>query len=210
MMATSASKRAASSAVEFGAEELVFLDSALTLYPGFASHRLAESWFSELLAMVPWTQPRVRLFGREMASPRLAAWFGDDGAVYCYSGVRHEPMAWSTTLATIKQGVEQLCGEGFNSALLNLYRDGRDSMGWHSDDEPELAPTAAIASVSLGAQRRFRLQHRKHRYRRIEIPLVGGSLLVMRPPLQSEWRHCIPREAGIGEARINLTFRNIR
>lgn len=210
MMAMNALKVVANSAVERRSEELIFLDGALTLYPKFAGHRFAESLFSELLATVPWTQPTVRLFGREIVSPRLAAWFGDDGAAYRYSGVRYDPIPWSTTLATVKKSVEQACGEGFNSALLNLYRDGRDSMGWHSDNEPELAPAAAIASLSLGARRRFRLHDRKHRYRRIEIPLVCGSLLVMRPPLQSEWRHCVPREAGIGEARINLTFRNVR
>jgi alkylated DNA repair dioxygenase AlkB len=181
----------------------------LTLYRDFLGSREAGAWFGELLDCIPWTQPKVRMFGRETDSPRLAAWFGERGVTYTYSGSTYQPLAWPPTVQTIRQRVERICRQHFNGALINLYRDGRDSMGWHRDDEPGLVPGAAIASVSLGATRRFRLHHEKNRHWRFEIPLEAGSLLVMEPSIQCEWRHSIPREPTVEAARINLTFRTM-
>lgn len=189
---------------------VAFLGGALVWIPRFAAAGPAAAWFDALFEETPWVQPRVRLFGRELPSPRLAAWFGDPGAAYTYSGLRNEPLPFSPTLAAIRQAVEAALGESFNSVLLNLYRSGDDAMGWHSDDEPELDARASIASLSLGGPRNFRLRHKRHRHWRIEIPLAGGALLVMKPPFQDEWSHAVPRERRPLPPRINLTFRKIR
>ncbi len=185
-----------------------YLDGALSYRAGFAG-AAAPDWRRALLRDTPWSQPRVRLFGRQLDSPRLACWYGDAGAVYTYSGQRNRPRPWTPLLEEIRRAVEHDSGEIFNSVLLNLYRDGDDRMGWHADDEAELGEQPLIASLSLGACRRFRLAHRRRRQRRCELLLGDGSLLLMRPPLQSEWRHCVPREPAVTAARINLTFRRV-
>ncbi len=186
-----------------------FLDGLVEYRPGLFDDVEAGFLLRRLRATLHWRQPRVRLFGREVDSPRLAAWYGDAGAVYTYSGLRNEPLPWTATLDAIRNSVERATGATFNSVLANLYRDGGDSMGWHSDDEPELLPEAPIASVSLGCPRRFRLQHKRHRHLRLEIPLAPGSLLVMRAPMQQSWRHAVPRERGVEGERVNLTFRRV-
>jgi alkylated DNA repair dioxygenase AlkB len=140
--------------------------------------------------------------------PRLSAWYGDAGAVYTYSGLRLEPLPWTPVLLEIKQATERLSGTRFNSVLLNLYRDGQDSMGWHSDDEPELGPEPVIASVSLGALRRFVFQHKKRRWR-IALDLEPGSVLLMAGATQHHWRHALPKTRRPVAPRINLTFRTI-
>jgi alkylated DNA repair dioxygenase AlkB len=187
-----------------------FLGGLLSYDPEFVSARQAGHWFDQLLEGLDWTRPTVRLFGREISSPRLSAWHGDPDAIYTYSGNRNEPAPWTGTLQCVRECVESACNTGFNSVLANLYRNGTDSMGWHSDDEPELDDASVIASVSLGCTRKFRLQHRRHKHRRMEMLLGPGSLLVMRPPMQRHWRHAVPRENGVTGARINLTFRRIR
>ncbi len=185
-----------------------YLDGALSYRAAFAG-AAAPDWRRALLRETPWSQPRVTLFGRQLDSPRLACWYGDAGAVYTYSGLRNRPLPWTPLLQEIRRAVERDSGETFNSVLLNLYRDGEDRMGWHADDEAELGDAPVIASLSLGACRRFRLAHRRRRQRRCELLLGDGSLLLMRPPLQSEWRHCVPREPAVTDARINLTFRRV-
>lgn len=154
----------------------------------------------------PWRQPIVTLYGRQIASPRLSAWYGDPRAVYTYSGLRQEPVPWTSTLQRVREHVETLAGTRFNSALLNWYRDGRDSMGWHSDDEPELGRNPVIASVSFGATRRFLLQHRKQRLR-VELRLEDGDVLVLSGATQHYWRHHVPKTRAPVGGRINLTFR---
>lgn len=186
-----------------------WLDGLLDYHADAVDAATAAHWFQVLRDSLDWQQPKVTLFGRTHASPRLAAWHGDAGAVYTYSGLRNEPAPWTDCLAQIRQRVESLSGASFNSVLVNRYRDGNDAMGWHSDDESSLDPDAPIASLSLGAARRFRLKHRRLGQWRGELRLEGGSLLVMHPPMQSQWRHAVPREAGAGE-RINLTFRRVR
>jgi len=186
-----------------------WLGGLLEYHPVALASDLAEAWFRALRDNARWTRPKVRLFGREIDSPRLAAWYGDPGARYTYSGLANEPMPWIEPLPEARRLAERLAGASFNGVLLNFYRDGGDSMGWHSDDEPELDPRAPVVSLSLGAARRFRLRHRRLAERRLELELAPGSLLIMHPPLQREWRHAVPRQAGAG-VRINLTFRRIR
>lgn len=172
----------------------------------------AAALFSELRASVPWEMHRIRLFGREVDSPRLSCWIGDADAAYRYSGARFEPRPWPVALAALRERLERelgggSTGAGFNSVLANLYRSGRDSMGWHSDDEPELGPAPVIASISLGATRRFVLKHRREPARKLALDLPPGSLLVMAGETQRNYRHALPRTAKAVGERINLTFR---
>ena len=171
-----------------------------------------ERWFAALRDETRWRQEEVVIFGRRRRTPRLSAWHGDEGAAYSYSGLKLHPEPWTKTLLAIRRRVESVAGAGFNSVLLNYYRDGLDSMGWHSDDEPELGRTPLIGSVSLGATRRFQLRHKTFAGLRTAMDLPGGSYLEMGGSTQRHWRHCVPKvtaRAGAGP-RINLTFRTIR
>ena len=165
--------------------------------------------FAVLQRETSWQQQVITLYGRAIASPRLSAWYGDPGAVYSYSGLRLEPASWTPTLRMIRERVEDLAAARFNSVLLNLYRDGQDSMGWHSDDEPELGRNPVIASVSFGAARRFLMQHRKRRLR-VELLLEDGDVLVLGGATQYYWRHHVPKTRQPVGSRINLTFRSIQ
>jgi alkylated DNA repair dioxygenase AlkB len=169
----------------------------------------ADRAFTSLLAGVPWKQEHVVLFGRRIAQPRLSCWMGDPGAVYTYSGATFEPSPWVEAAAAIRRRLEAATGALFNSVLLNLYRNGADSMGFHADDEPELGDAPVIASVSLGATRRFVLRPRRRRGSTptMRLPLDHGSLLVMRGETQKLWSHGVPKEPQVAGARINLTFR---
>ena len=168
---------------------------------------LAQDWFRRLHSEVPWERHHLRLFGREVDSPRLSCWIGDADAGYTYSGTHFTPHPWTPACAELREKISVLCGERYNSVLCNLYRDGRDSMGWHSDDEPELGAQPRIASLSLGATRRFRLRHRRDPDQRLELDLAAGSLLLMAGATQRNYRHDLPKRARVTEPRINLTFR---
>jgi alkylated DNA repair dioxygenase AlkB len=194
-----AERRCAGERLEFPDGEGVWFRRAFT--PGESA-----DLFAVLRRETPWRQPVITLYGRSIASPRLSAWHGDPGAVYSYSGLRLEPEPWTPILRIARERVEMLAGTRFNSVLLNLYRDGRDSMGWHSDDEPELGRNPAIASVSLGAARRFLMQHKKQRLRR-EWLLEDGDVLVLSGATQHYWRHHVPKTRQPVGPRINLTFR---
>ena len=169
----------------------------------------ADASFASLLAQVPWEVHRIRLFGREVDSPRLSCWIGDAGTAYTYSGKRFAPHAWPAVLQSLRARLVLGLGIDFNSVLANRYRDGRDAMGWHADDEPELGPRPVIASLSLGATRRFVLKSRGAPVQRLALDLPHGSLLVMRGETQRHYRHALPRTARPVGERINLTFRRI-
>jgi len=169
----------------------------------------ADSLFRELRAGIDWQQEDIVMFGRRRRVPRLVAWHGDPGATYRYSGVTHEPRPWTPALRRIQRRVEELTAQRFNAVLLNLYRDGRDGMGWHADDEPELGPDPAIASVSLGATRRFRMRHRRRKQQVLDLELEHGSLLLMQGPTQHHWVHALPKTTRPVGERINLTFRRV-
>ena len=147
--------------------------------------------------------------GREVPSPRLSCWIGDPDAVYGYSGTRHSPHPWHPALQALRMRLRSELDVDFNSVLANLYRDGADGMGWHSDDETELGPEPVIASVSLGGVRRFVLRHRRDATRRLALDLPDGSLLLMRGATQRDYRHALPKTARAVEPRVNLTFRRI-
>ena len=170
----------------------------------------AVQWLAQLRDTIPWEVHRIRIFGREVDSPRLSCWIGDAEANYTYSRTRFEPHPWSTSLDALRQRVEAVCEARFNSVLANLYRDGNDSMGWHSDDEGELGSRPVIASLSLGAARSFRFRSRdeKRAVRSLELP--SGSLLCMAGDTQRLYQHDLPKRRGLTDARLNLTFRYIR
>lgn len=188
--------------------------------PG-AELQLAMHWLSEVEAdglltdlgeSIPWEIHRIHMFGREVDSPRLSCWIGDAGAGYTYSRTRFEPHPWTPLLASLRVRVEVACGARFNSVLANLYRDGRDSMGWHSDDEAELGVRPVIASLSLGAARSFRFRPRAVAPGRREVralELSHGSLLRMGGDTQKLYQHGLPKVSAAIGARINLTFRYI-
>lgn len=182
----------------------------LALDDGWMAKPEADALFAALRHAIPWEVHRIRLFGRDVDSPRLSCWIGDPGTGYTYSGAHFEPNPWPVALRAIRA---RLAGElrvDFNSVLVNLYRDGRDSMGWHSDDEPELGAQPVIASLSLGATRRFVLKHRSDPAQKVALDLPHGSLLLMRGATQANYRHALPRTAKPVGPRINLTFRQIQ
>lgn len=190
-------------------ESILIKDAELEYWPEFLSDKEAADYLSKLLKITDWQTETIRIAGVERLVPRLTAWYGEPGASYSYSGVLHHPTAWNQELLALKEQIEQCCGESFNSALLNLYRNGKDSVAWHSDDEPELGQQPIIASLSLGAPRSFRLKHKKDSHLRHKLTLTSGSLLVMRGDTQQCWSHQVPKEPAVTEPRINITFRNI-
>ena len=179
----------------------------ITYVHHFLDGVLARQVESELRSDIEWEQHRIRLFGKMVDCPRLSAWYGDPGKTYGYSGVSHEPKPWVPILRDLKGRIEEAARTAFNSVLLNRYRDGSDSMGWHSDDEPELGPNPVIASLSLGARRKFRFRNRADHSKTTDVWLDHGSLLIMRGGVQAAWHHAIPKTKRIETERINLTFR---
>lgn len=166
-----------------------------------------------LVASLPLKSERLRILGRDVATPRLTSWHGDPGASYGYSGRHFDPNPWTADLDVVRDRLEALLGVRFNSVLANYYRDGRDSMSFHSDAEPELGPNSPddvlIASVSLGAPRRFVLQSKATKERRV-FELGEGSVLVMGGAVQRYWRHGVPKTSRKVGPRLNLTFRIVR
>jgi len=178
----------------------------LDWFPHWLEPERAASALIHLIDEVMWKQDMIGTPGGPKRLPRLTAWQGEPGAVYVYSGIRNEPLAWTPTVRELKVALEVTIGATFNSVLLNRYRDGADSMGWHADREPELGNEPVIASLSLGAARRFDLRHNESGAMR-SFELTSGSLLVMRGQTQAHWRHRVPKVPGLRGERINLTFR---
>lgn len=173
--------------------------------------RPADSILDELIRDTPWRQESVTVWGKSYPQPRLVAWYGDPGCVYAYSSIRLEPLPWTERLLALRARVERAAGHSFNSVLLNYYRDNNDSMGLHSDDEPELGPRPVIASLSLGEERTLIFKCKTDKRRQpIRLTLGSGSLLVMKGDTQANWKHGIEKETRPCGPRVNLTFRRIR
>jgi alkylated DNA repair dioxygenase AlkB len=185
-------------------------DGIVELIPGFVPEARCAATFEALRAALPFEAKAIKIFGREVMQPRLTAWIGDEGAVYRYSGTYNVPQPWPDALVPLRAAVTEACGVAFNSVLCNLYRGGSDSMGMHSDSEPELGRNPVIASLSLGAARRFQLRHRKRRGVGLDLDLPDGSLLIMSGALQHHYRHGVPKQPRIEGERLNLTFREIK
>lgn len=185
-------------------------DAALDYYSGWVDSETADAWLQEFINATPWLQPEIHIYGRLVAVPRLVAWYGDSDAGYRYSGLRHEPLPWTPLLQDVRARLESQTGHRFNGVLLNLYRDGRDAMGWHSDDEAELGDCPTVASLSLGAERRFDLRRKGTGRIQHSLVLGHGSLLVMSGATQHHWQHQIARTSKVLQPRLNLTFRLIQ
>lgn len=175
------------------------------LGPVFA-HAESEDFFQELFGTSAWEHDEVILFGQRRVLARKVAWHGDDNFTYSYSGTSKKASPWSPALLRIKARVEERCEHRFNSCLLNLYHDGTEGMGWHSDDEKTLGRNPVIASVSFGAERVFKFRHRESK-EVVPVVLEHGSLLVMKGETQHHWFHTMPKSKKITTPRINLTFR---
>lgn len=178
----------------------------VTWHPSWLAPGAAAEALARIIAEADWRQERIRTPGGWVDQPRLTAWQGDEGAVYIYSGIQNIPQPWTRQVAELRDAISALCSVRFNSVLLNRYRTGTDSMGWHADHEPELGPEPVIASLSLGATRRFDLRHNATGVVR-SFQLTSGSLLVMQGKTQAQWRHRVPKEPAVSGERVNLTFR---
>lgn len=181
----------------------------LSLHKHFYQPTEADALFNALLAKIAWAEENILIFGKWVKVPRLMCWYGDFNACYRYSGVDHAPEPWLPELLPVKSKIEQQCRSTFNSVLANLYRNGNDSMGCHSDDEKELGEDPTIASLSLGDGRLFRLHHKKSK-QTINLNLGHGDLLVMGGTCQRKWMHSVPKTKAIKTPRINLTFRKVK
>lgn len=191
-----------------GPRELLPDDGSAVLHPWVLGDRSASDVMDRLMAEVPFAQHTIRVFGVDHAEPRLVSWHGDPGAGYSYSGLAMTVNPWTPTLTELRGVCESIAGTTFNSVLVNLYRDGNDKVGWHADDEPELGAEPVIASLSLGATRRFRFRHRDSGAS-IACELESGSLVVMSGLSQRCWVHEVPRQRRVTSPRINLTFRRV-
>lgn len=189
-------------------ETLINRDGEVIFYQEIFNDKQSEYLLNILQNEIAWRQDYIKMMGQILPLPRLTAWYGDSDKSYTYSGINMNPLAWTDTLLYIKERAETLAGTKFNSVLLNFYRDGRDSVAWHSDDEPELGKNPVIASVSFGSTRKFSLKH-KQEEDIINLELTSGSLLIMRGATQHHWLHQLPKTNHNISARINLTFRNI-
>ena len=185
-------------------------DADIKLFDEFFTQKESESLYKNLIEKIEWQQYPITLFGKTMNQPRLTAFYGDEGKSYSYSSLHLKPMPWNEDLKLIKTKIEKVTNTVYSSVLLNYYRDGGDSMGWHADDEKELGKNPTIASVSFGATRSFQLKHNnKIELKKFDIPLTNGSLLLMKGTTQHFWKHQIPKSAKPLSPRINLTFRLI-
>jgi alkylated DNA repair dioxygenase AlkB len=185
-------------------------DATISYHPHFFSFEKSNELFQKLITEIPWQQDAITVFGKTHPQPRLTALYGNEGRQYGYSNIIMQPHAWTPLIVFIKNQVEEICQENFTTVLLNYYRDGKDSNGWHADNEKELGKNPTIASVSFGAERNFQLKHNTNKNAKQNIILEHGSLLVMKGTTQHFWKHQIPKTSKIIGPRINLTFRIIK
>ena len=195
----------------FDSEPIVFdvPDASIIYYPNFFSTEEATILFDTLQKEIPWQQDDIKVYGKVYPQPRLTVLFGNEGKSYSYSNITMHPHKWSPLLMSIKEKVEKTTEAIYSTVLLNYYRDGKDSNGWHADNEKELGTNPIIASLSFGAERMFQLKHNAIPNQKINIPLAHGSLLVMKGTTQHFWKHQIPKTTKPIGSRINLTFRII-
>jgi alkylated DNA repair dioxygenase AlkB len=193
--------------------EPIFLDlpdAEIIYYPQFYDKEQADIIFAELVKDIPWQQDEIRVYGKIHPQPRLTALFGNEGKPYSYSNITMQPHPWNSLLQKLKTEIEKVSDTIFTTVLLNQYRDGKDSNGWHADNEKELGTNPVIASLSFGAERMFQLKHNLDKDLKKNIVLQHGSLLLMRGKTQHFWKHQIPKTAKPINPRINLTFRVIK
>lgn len=184
-------------------------DAVFEYYPNFFSIEKANLLFEKLQKETPWQHDTITVFGKSHPQPRLTALYGNEGKPYKYSNITMHPHAWNTTLIHIKELIEEKANQSFTTVLLNLYRNEKDSNGWHSDNEKELGRDPIIASLSLGEDRTFQLKHIDKKEAKLNLTLKNGSLLLMKNGSQIHYKHQLPKSTSSKKPRINLTFRTI-
>lgn len=184
-------------------------DAEVYYYPDFFNAEKAQCIFQFLQKGIHWEQDEIKIFGKTFPQPRLTALFGNNEKPYSYSGIKMTPTPFPSELLKIKTKLEERTNLHFTTCLANYYRNGKDSMGWHADNEKELGKNPIIASISFGAERMFYFKHRKYPEQRFKIKLLNGSLLLMKGKTQHHWLHQIPKSSKEIGPRINLTFRRI-
>jgi len=192
-----------------GNQELILPNAEITYIPNFIEKKLADTYFKHFTSEVNWQQDDIKIFGKTYQQPRLTALYAENNKPYSYSSIKMYPKSFSKEIENIKNKIEARINHKFTSVLLNLYRDGNDSNGWHADNEKELGKNPLIASISLGEERPFHFKHRKLKEERYKIILEHGSLLVMKGEMQHFWLHQIAKTKKQIKPRINLTFRTI-
>ena len=191
--------------------ELPIEDGEVLFMENFLSLQEADSLLQKFNNSISWCQETIKMYGKVYPVPRETAWYGEADHNYSYSGIMCNPTPWTDELLDLKKRIEAFFpAEVFNSVLLNKYRNGNDKVSWHSDDENELGVNPTIASISLGATRRFDLRHKTDKSKTFKLNLSSGSLLIMRGELQHFWEHQVPQQKLITGERINLTFREIK
>jgi alkylated DNA repair dioxygenase AlkB len=184
-------------------------DGTVFYYEKVLSFGEANQYFDLLMENISWKNDEVNIFGKHIVTKRKAAWYGDSDYLYTYSNTTKHALPWTKELSDLKQIVEELAETKFNSCLLNLYHNGDEGMGWHSDDEESLGKNNTIASLSLGAERKFLFKHKQTK-QTVSLVLEHGSLLIMKGATQANWLHSLPKSKNVTKPRINLTFRTIR
>ena len=185
-------------------------DADMALFENFFTNQESEKLHQNLIENIQWRQDKIKMFGKLIDQPRLTAFYGNTNKDYSYSGIVMKPIEWNEDLLFIRKRVEEAAKIQFTSLLLNYYRDGKDSMGWHSDDEKELGQNPVIGSVSFGESRVFQMRHKFRKdIKKVDIALTNGSFLLMKGATQHFWQHQIPKTNRELESRINLTFRDI-
>ena len=195
---------------EFSVYQPQLPDGELLYFPNFLAKETADTYFEELLADIPWQADKITVFGKTYDQPRLTSLHALNATPYTYSNITMHPHPMCSALSSLLEKIKEVKNHPFNAVLLNLYRNGQDSNGWHADNEKELGTNPVIASISLGQERFFHLKHRKIKEQRLKIKLEHGSLLIMGGAMQHHWLHQIPKTSKSIDRRINLTFRLIR
>jgi alkylated DNA repair dioxygenase AlkB len=185
---------------------LLHKDGSVNYYRNVLTHYEAKRYFDLLLQNIIWENDEVVIFGKHIIAKRKVAWYGDSDYLYTYSNATKKALPWTTELSELRQIVEESAGTKFNSCLLNLYHNGDEGIAWHSDDEKSLKENSVIASLSLGAERKFSFKHKLTK-ETVSLVLEHGSLLIMKDATQINWLHSLPKSKKITGPRINLTFR---
>ena len=193
---------------ELSVQKIELEDTHLLYFSHFLSSSEADDWFTFLKNKVNFQSGEIKLFGKTYAKPRLEAFYAENELTYSYSGKQMKTQPFIDEIEELKKRIESLSDLDFNAVLINLYRNGMDSNGWHADDEKELGEDPYIASISLGAERIFELKHNQIKKKK-KLKLEHGSLLCMMQGSQKFWKHQLPKDKSINEPRINLTFRKI-
>ena len=193
---------------EYRVSNILNKDGTVNYYGKVLASKEANQYFNSLMQNILWENDEVIIFGKHIVTKRKVAWYGDSDYLYTYSNTTKQALAWTKELSDLKQIVEELAETKFNSCLLNLYHNGNEGIGWHSDDEKSLGKNNTIASLSFGAERKFSFKQ-KHTKQIVSLVLEHGSLLIMKDATQTNWLHSLPKSKSVTQPRINLTFRTI-